>query len=68
MVRLEDVRVGMRVRVIGGPRHLRREGCVVGFDHQSRLPVLVRLDGWATSLHYAPEEIEPAEEVASGGA
>ncbi len=67
-MRLEDVRVGMRVRVPSGLYRGR-----VGVVLEARQDVLrdvitVLLDGWLWPVSFKPDELEPAEEVASGGA
>lgn len=67
-MRLEDVRVGMRVRVSSGLYRGR-----VGVVLEARQGVLhdviaVLLDGWPWPVTFKPDELEPAEEVANGGA
>ena len=67
-MRLEDVRLGMRVRVPSGPYRGR-----VGMVLETRQDLLrdivtVLVDGWPWPVRFKPDELEPAEEVASGGA
>ena len=68
-MRLEDVRVGLRVRVTRGAwRQVQaRAGTVIGLGNpQYEPPVRVLLDGWRRPHRFWPHEVEPEEDKSGG--
>lgn len=62
-MRLEDVRLGMRVRVPSGPYRGRVGVVLEARQDLLRDIVTVLLDDWQWPVTFKPDELEPAEEV-----
>lgn len=65
-MRLEDVRLGMRVRVTSGPYRGRRGEVLEARQDVLHDVITVLLDGRPWPVRFKPDELEPAEDVASG--